>query len=104
MAALGPGLHRTAPGVTQQLVDCSGGDEVNEETGFARKAAALSALLQERRSSRTIVSLRWGLSTPVPGTGHVSGTTTTPTASQFYFRAMPSDFHALAHPRSLLTR
>eukprot|EP00887_Chlorella_sp_A99_P006189 scaffold3.g6189.t1 len=55
VGALGPGLHRTAPGITQQLVDCSGGDEVNEETGFARKAAALLALLRERRCPRTIV-------------------------------------------------
>lgn len=24
----GPGLHRNPPGVTEQLIDCSGGDEV----------------------------------------------------------------------------
>ncbi len=36
-------------------MDCSGGDEVNEETGFQRKAAALYAVLQEQRAPRTIV-------------------------------------------------
>ena len=55
VAALGPGLHRTAPGITEQLVDCSGGDEVTEESGFLRKAAALFAVLQEQRAPRTIV-------------------------------------------------
>ena len=97
VAALGPGLHRTAPGgppraplsacllilpaqqgpcyastspthplccprtpspatgITEQLVDCSGGTEVSEETGFQRKAAALFAVLQEQRAPRTIV-------------------------------------------------
>ncbi|EFN54452.1 hypothetical protein CHLNCDRAFT_135879 [Chlorella variabilis] len=54
-AALGPGLHRTAPGITEQLVDCSGGDEVSAESGFQRKAAALFAVLQEQRASRSIV-------------------------------------------------
>jgi ATP-dependent RNA helicase DDX18/HAS1 len=54
-AALGPGLHRAAPGVTQHVVDCSGGAEVSEETGRARKAAALLAAAQERRAPRTIV-------------------------------------------------
>lgn len=55
VAALGPGLHRTAPGITEQLVDCSGGDEVTEESGFQRKADALFAVLQEQRAPRTIV-------------------------------------------------
>ena len=39
------GLHRTAPGVTEQLVDCSGGDVRNEDTGFARKAEALTRVM-----------------------------------------------------------
>lgn len=39
------GLHRTAPGVTEQLVDCSGGDVRDEETGFARKADALTRVM-----------------------------------------------------------
>ncbi|KAI7845180.1 hypothetical protein COHA_001225 [Chlorella ohadii] len=55
VAALGPGLHRTAPGIVEQLVDCSGGDEVSEESGFRRKAAALFAVLQEQRAQRAIV-------------------------------------------------
>lgn len=42
------GLHRTAPGVLEQLVDCSGGDVINEETGFERKAAALLRVLKEQ--------------------------------------------------------
>ena len=33
----------------------AGGTEVNEETGFRRKAAALFAVLQEQRAARTIV-------------------------------------------------
>ncbi|CAL8471592.1 g11134 [Coccomyxa elongata] len=53
--AFGPGLHRTAPGVLEQLVDCSGGDVINEETGFERKAAALLRVLKEQGASRTIV-------------------------------------------------
>lgn len=36
-------------------MDCSGGDEVSEETGFQRKAAALFAVLQEQRAPRSIV-------------------------------------------------
>lgn len=42
-------------GITEQLVDCSGGDEVSAESGFQRKAAALFAVLQEQRASRSIV-------------------------------------------------
>ncbi|GAB4820362.1 hypothetical protein N2152v2_007408 [Parachlorella kessleri] len=55
VAAFGPGLHRTAPGVVEQLVDCSGGDEVSEESGTRRKAAALLAVLQEQKAARAIV-------------------------------------------------
>ena len=36
-------------------MDCSGGDEVSEESGFRRKAAALFAVLQEQRAERAIV-------------------------------------------------
>ena len=43
------------PGITEQLVDCSGGNEVSEESGFQRKAAALFAVLQEQRAPRAIV-------------------------------------------------
>lgn len=41
--------------MVEQLVDCSGGDEVSEESGFQRKAAALLAVLQEQRAERAIV-------------------------------------------------
>jgi ATP-dependent RNA helicase DDX18/HAS1 len=34
--------------VLEQLVDCSGGDVINEETGFERKAAALLRVLKEQ--------------------------------------------------------
>lgn len=54
-AAMGPGLHRTPSGVKEQIIDCSGGDEVSEETGVQRKSAALFASLQEQRAERTIV-------------------------------------------------
>ena len=55
---VGPGLHCTAPGVMEQLVDCSGGDVVNEETGQARKLEALSSLIdteKEATARRTVI-------------------------------------------------
>ncbi len=52
---LGPGLHRTAPGVVEQLVDCSGGEEINEETGQERKGEALLRVMREQAVARTIV-------------------------------------------------
>lgn len=55
VGAFGPGLHRTAPGVREQIVDCSGGDEVSEESGIQRKLTGLLASLQECRATRTIV-------------------------------------------------
>ena len=55
VSALGPGLHRTAPGCVEQIIDCSGGDEISEESGIIRKSAAMLASLQEQKSSRTIV-------------------------------------------------
>jgi ATP-dependent RNA helicase DDX18/HAS1 len=42
------GLHRTAPGALEQLVDCSGGEEINEETGFERKSEALLRVVKEQ--------------------------------------------------------
>ncbi|KAK9811880.1 hypothetical protein WJX72_011720 [[Myrmecia] bisecta] len=54
-AAIGPGLHRTAPGIVEQLVDCSGGDVIDEETGFERKAHSLMRLLRQNTVARTIV-------------------------------------------------
>lgn len=55
VSALGPGLHRTAPGCMEQIIDCSGGDEISEESGIQRKCAALLGSLQEQRRQRTIV-------------------------------------------------
>ena len=55
VSALGPGLHRTAPGCVEQIIDCSGGDEINEESGIQRKCAALLGSLQEQKKRRTIV-------------------------------------------------
>ncbi|KAI8113511.1 hypothetical protein M9435_003512 [Picochlorum sp. BPE23] len=55
VSALGPGLHRTAPGCMEQIVDCSGGDEISEESGILRKSAAMLASLQEQKRDRTIV-------------------------------------------------
>jgi ATP-dependent RNA helicase DDX18/HAS1 len=55
VSALGPGLHRTAPGCIEQIIDCSGGDEISEESGIQRKSAALLGSLQEQKSNRTIV-------------------------------------------------
>jgi len=47
--------NRASAGITEQLVDCSGGSEVSEESGVQRKAAALFAVLQEQRAPRAIV-------------------------------------------------
>ena len=55
VSPLGPGLHRTAPGCVEQIIDCSGGDEISEESGIQRKSVAMLASLQEQKSSRTIV-------------------------------------------------
>ncbi|KXZ46522.1 hypothetical protein GPECTOR_43g959 [Gonium pectorale] len=51
----GPGLHRTAAGLVEELVDCSGGDEVSEDSGRKRKLEALQQLLERHRAPRTIV-------------------------------------------------
>eukprot|EP00889_Picochlorum_renovo_P000435 jgi/Picre1/27465/NNA_000432.t1 len=39
----------------EQIVDCSGGDEISEESGILRKSAAMLASLQEQKRDRTIV-------------------------------------------------
>ena len=41
----GPGLHRPAAGLLERLVDCSGGDVVDDQSGFFRKYRALEQLL-----------------------------------------------------------
>ncbi|GBF95962.1 DEAD-box ATP-dependent RNA helicase [Raphidocelis subcapitata] len=53
--AFGPGLHRVAAGVTEELVDCSGGDEISLETGVQRKLEALTDALERHRARRAIV-------------------------------------------------
>lgn len=54
-SALGPALHRSAPGVVEQVIDCSGGDDISEESGGKRKAAALLQVLRAQESQRTVV-------------------------------------------------
>ncbi|KAF8070956.1 DEAD-box ATP-dependent RNA helicase 50 [Scenedesmus sp. PABB004] len=54
-AAFGPGLHRTATGCVEELVDCSGGDDVSLESGTQRKLDALGAALARVRSPRVMV-------------------------------------------------
>jgi len=57
----GPGLHRPAAGLLERLVDCSGGDVVDDQSGFFRKYRALEQLLEaehakgERASARTLL-------------------------------------------------
>ena len=45
----GPGLHRPAAGLLERLVDCSGGDVVDDQSGFYRKYRALEQLLDAER-------------------------------------------------------
>jgi len=45
----GPGLHRPAAGLLERLVDCSGGDVVDDQSGFWRKYAALEQLLNAEK-------------------------------------------------------
>lgn len=47
-------LFRIA-GCIEQIVDCSGGTEITEESGIQRKSVAMLASLQEQKSARTIV-------------------------------------------------
>lgn len=42
-------------GVTEQVVDCSGGDEISEESGQKRKLVELLSLLQTHKMPRTVV-------------------------------------------------
>ena len=43
----GPGLHRPSAGTLERLVDCSGGDISDEQSGFYRKYAALMKILRD---------------------------------------------------------
>ena len=49
----GPGLHRPAAGLLERLVDCSGGDVVDDQSGFWRKYAALERLLAAEKEKGT---------------------------------------------------
>ena len=42
-------------GVLEQIVDCSGGDEISEESAIQRKCVATLASLQEQKAERTII-------------------------------------------------
>ena len=46
----GPGLHRPAAGLMERLIDCSGGDVVDDQSGFFRKYKALVQLLEAERA------------------------------------------------------
>ncbi|KAJ3681304.1 hypothetical protein LUZ60_015793 [Juncus effusus] len=54
---MGPGMHRTSPGLEEVLVDCSGADdeEKSPETAFNNKKNALLQLLKESPVPKTIV-------------------------------------------------
>lgn len=54
---MGPGMHRTSPGLEEFLVDCSGedGTEKTPETAFSNKKSALLQLVEGRPVSKTIV-------------------------------------------------
>jgi hypothetical protein len=60
-AAFGPGLHRTSAGLLEELVDCSGGEEVSLESGTRRKLEALD---------KVCAPPAWGLT---PGTCGLRG-------------------------------
>ena len=42
-------------GLVEQLVDCSGGAEITEESGVLRKLAGLDRALRQHRAQRTVV-------------------------------------------------
>jgi ATP-dependent RNA helicase DDX18/HAS1 len=54
---MGPGMHRTSPGLEEVLVDCSGneGSEKTPETAFLNKKSALLRLAEESPVHKTIV-------------------------------------------------
>ncbi|KAG6546128.1 hypothetical protein Mapa_012162 [Marchantia paleacea] len=57
LSVMGPSLHRTAPGLQEILVDCSGGetDEKTPESAFVNKRTALLQLVNDKPVSKTIV-------------------------------------------------
>lgn len=54
---MGPGMHRTSPGLEEILVDCSGDDgtEKTPDMAFLNKKTALLQLVEERQVAKTIV-------------------------------------------------
>ncbi|MQM05693.1 hypothetical protein Taro_038506 [Colocasia esculenta] len=54
---MGPGMHRTSPGLEEVLVDCSGndGEEKSPDTAFSNKKSALLQLVEETPVPRTVV-------------------------------------------------
>ena len=51
----GPGLHRPAAGMIERLIDCSGGDVFDDQSGFYRKFKALLDLLDVDKADRTLL-------------------------------------------------
>ena len=64
------------PTLVERVVDCSGGDEISEESGFLRKAESLVTLLAQEKRPRTLIFcnkiltcrkvLLWGCKAPTP--------------------------------------
>ncbi|XP_015870126.3 DEAD-box ATP-dependent RNA helicase 50 isoform X2 [Ziziphus jujuba] len=54
---MGPGVHRTSPGLEEVLVDCSGNDEIEKtpETAFLNKKSALLEIVEGSSVPKTIV-------------------------------------------------
>ncbi|KAK3017214.1 hypothetical protein RJ639_007132 [Escallonia herrerae] len=54
---MGPGMHRTSPGLEEILVDCSGdgGAEKTPDTAFSNKKSALLQLVERSPVTKTIV-------------------------------------------------
>ena len=51
----GPGLHRPSAGMLERLIDCSGGEVFDDQSGFYRKFKALMDLLEVDRAERTLL-------------------------------------------------
>ena len=51
----GPGLHRPSAGMLERLIDCSGGDTFDEQSGFYRKFKALMDLLEVDKADRALL-------------------------------------------------
>ncbi|OWM63227.1 hypothetical protein CDL15_Pgr010627 [Punica granatum] len=54
---MGPGMHRTSPGLEEVLVDCSGEDgaEKTSESAFENKKSALIQIVEETTVPKTII-------------------------------------------------